>query len=368
MSDNLRLYIKDNSGNPVEINPLTVANAVNISSNINTANVQSFIDNPYQGGENADTYQYVSAEYFVNYTNTFTNEIKDEMDSLNKSNTLSYYEEIDISPKENNPNIPNFGAFVLPVRKGSLFKIKCNPNVEYEGRMYKNDEYILFTKFIEKDQTDWYENDVNSYFDMLIGGNSGLGISRVITDTFDTFQDLNDYYNDESKFNDFKESGKTFYVIIANDEKHDDKISFYKFINDITTIYPNPIEVEDESDLYSLPVFSIIPEFQYTINEEENEIVLVKYIDNAADEITNITLSENAEYKNTVVKVNSTSEYYKWNGSEWVYIGKIGNHWEYLFSHNNSGSKNSSKTLSKINELESNISSLITRVNALENN
>ena len=361
MSDNpnYELYYENDNGEKILFNPQTIANAVQDESNNNT--VQGFIDKPYLNDEeNAEEKQYVSAFSFKEWKDDFVNEFTDGFDRILHYNNLIYCGEVDITPTEEEPEIPNFRGIELPVKKGSLYKIVCDNSVFYKDRVYNNGDYIFFNRYIDKQEHDWYESDdINDIIEILKGyGNGDLGINSVVIKAFATKADMEEY----TDLDDYVDKTKEFIVIVANDENHRNLISFYQYCENIEDLIPeDEIQiVSSEEEMYRIKVFKLTPDFNYTLNEEDYIIVLDEYIDDDVN-VTVPTYEEVSDFKKYVkIEKEDHNVYYKWNGYEWVYIGDSNSHWMYLFSH-----EDDVKIKERMNELEYRLNTLMEYIDSM---
>lgn len=356
MSDNQKidLYIED-GGNYLLIDPKTVASAVKDES-INDSNVQEFIDNGATSWEEANSNkQYVSATLLKG----FKEEIDETLSTYSSTKNLVYDGEIDTSDITD-----NFSSINLPIKKGTIYKI-TGDTISYRDRVYKSGDFIIFNRYIEKTETTWYEN-VNEYTDIILGyGNNGLGIKSVVANVFETKSDLDEV----TDFEDFQDTTKTFIVIVANDERHNGLISYYKYCDNIDEYIGNNVEiVNSEEELSTIKVFNINPQYDYNLDLDNHIIILNEYIDN----LQNLTIPEVSENENifkTAKIVGNPNIYYKWNGNDWVYLGNSDSKWLYMFSHYEpieSEITNDENLLDNINDLRNDLINLIGRLNQLD--
>jgi len=321
MSDNQKidLYIED-GGEYKLIEPKTVAEAVSIENEFTSNNVQEFIDNGAITWEEATgNKQYVSATLLKG----FKEEIDETLNTYSSTKNLVYDGEINTSDIQN-----NFSTINLPIKKGSVYKI-VGETISYKERVYKSGDFIIFNTYIEKTETTWY-NNVNTYTDILLGyGNNGLGIKSVVANAFETYNDLNNV----TDFEDYQDTTKKFIVIVANDEKHKGLLSYYQFCNNIDEYIGNNVEIiSNEDELSSIKVFNITPNYDYNLDLDDHIIILNRYNDDLQD-LPVPQYSNNEEIKKIAKITGDPNIYYKWNGSDWMYLGNSNSKWLYMFSH-----------------------------------
>lgn len=213
----------------------------------------------------------------------------------------------------------DFSRISKPRKKGDIFKV-IGTETTIDNITYKPNDYIIFN-------IDVSENSeiTSSKLDILLGyGNEGTKIGRFVIDSVPTHADLNRYEN--PKINSV--------IIVANDENHNNKMSFYQYINGQIIDYD--YEVETYDDLLAIPTELDVPNFNFQISN--NTISLTDYIGNNVDvEAPYIVYPQNYN----IVKVdsdrthNNETTYYKWENNTWVYYEQpSGEGWSYMFSRN----------------------------------
>lgn len=304
MSDNpiTVLYVKDQDEQLIQIDPKTVANAVDDETNVDT--VQAFINDGIDDWSNVSEdkrYQYATAIFLKNEFDDF---------NLKFKNSMKYDDEWDVTGQI------DYSEIKLPVKRGYTYKI-IGEETQINDRIFKPGDFIIINKDIDVDGV-ITDDDV----DLLIGyGNEGTKIYRYVADAVKTKQDLLNY----------EEPKENSVIIVLNDESHNQLLSFYEYIYGIDYDY----EVETYNDLLQIETGIDVPNYQFNINESTNVITLVKYIGNLVYVPTPYIIYPHLY---DVVKVNhdethdNETSYYRWENNEWVYIDEIGLNWVYMFS------------------------------------
>ena len=261
------LYVLDEEGNEYKkIEPKTIALAVDDETN--NRNVQEFIDNgitkwdDIQGGKEYATASLIYESF---------DKVNDELEILD-SNSVRYLDTWDAT------NQIDFSSIELPVKKGFSYKV-IGEETSFGERTFKPGDLIIINRRIEKD-------DVinNEDVDLILGyGNEGTKIYRYVADILPHYSDLENYENPIEKS----------IIIIANDENHNNLLSFYEYIFGIDYDY-------------------VVTTYDELLNIENSNYNIVKVITDETHD-------------------NETS-YYKWSNQQWNYISEIGYNWIYMFS------------------------------------
>lgn len=354
MSDNpiTELYVLGDDGETFEgINPSTVAKAVEDESN--ESNVQRFIDNGITNWNQVETgKEYVTAKLIHDGFNSLENGIEKL-----ESNALRYDDVWDATNKH------DFSTIKLPVRKGYTYKI-VGYMTTINGIEFRPNDFMIINKDKNVGET------INtSDIDIILGyGNGGGGggpiTDRLVTDVFETRALLDEYQGGR----------RNAIVIVANDETHNDLLSFYEFDD-------SPISFDETvntyADLMNISTFKVVPEFLYTYYVDGNNtyvITLNKYIDELtevpAPQLLYIESGYVVRVLNDETKNNNTT-YYKWNGNNWEYLGNSTSNWKYLFSYKDYSRSDIDNMISNIyqtiNLIYSNIDNIYNRIQDLDN-
>lgn len=264
------LYVEDGTGGYIGIDPRTIAIAVKDESK-DDKNVQDFIN---------------------------------EIDS----NAVRYLSEWNATGQN------NFNSIITPVRKGYTYKV-VGTETTINNKTYKPGDFLI----INKDVNSGYvtENDI----DVLLGyGNEGSKINRYVADVVENYAKLLQYPNPVINT----------VIIVANDENHNDLLSYYNYSENGEPSYE--YIVETYADLWNLLNIET-PNFENEINE--NIISLISYI-GASNNVLPPEIVYSSPY--SIVKVNhdethyNETTYYKWENNDWVYQSASGSGWIYMFS------------------------------------
>ena len=307
MSDNpiTVLYVKDEDGNLKRIEPKTIADAVNDETNVDT--VQAFINDGIDDWSNVSEdkkYQYATAIFLKNQFDDF---------GLKFKNTMKY----DI-PDWDVTEQTDYSGIKLPVKRGYTYKV-VGEESEINGRIFKPGDFAIINKDIDVDG-EITDEDI----DLLIGyGNEGTKIYRYVADVVKTREDLLNY----------EEPKENSVIIVINDEKHNQMLSFYEYIIGFDWDY----EVDTYDDLIHIQTRLDVPNYEYSIDENVRIITLLKY----TGELLNVPVPYvlyPKQYDIVRVKTDETHEnqttYYQWNEEQetWDYIEPTEFNWVYMFS------------------------------------
>ena len=311
MSENpiTELYILGNDGETfIPIDPKTIAVAVEDETNEDS--VQAFINNGITSWNQPhnDT-NYVAPSLIREDLDNINRRI-DEIKS-NEDKEIRYLDEWDCSGQT------DFSSIQLPVLKGSVFKIVGTTIIN--ERIFKSGDFIFINREVRKPDV---INDAD--VDIILGyGNEGTKISRYIADTVPTYADLEAY--EQPVINSI--------IIVANDETHNNLLSFYEYIEG--HYHPYDYEVATYADLLNIPTNLDVPNYQFSINELTNVISLNRYIGDSVNvNVPYIVYPQHYTY----VKVNADethdneTSYYKWENNTWNYIDLPDEGWSYMFS------------------------------------
>lgn len=216
-------------------------------------------------------------------------------------------------------NQSDFSRISKPRKKGDIFKVVGTETTINEVT-YKPGDYIIFNIDVSEN-----ESIDTSKVDILLGyGNEGSKIERFVIDSVPSYASLASYQN--PKINSV--------MIVANDERHNNKMSFYQYIEGQIVNYD--YEVQTYAELLAIPMELDVPNFEYQINN--NTIQLTRYIGDSVNVIAPyIVYPENYH----IVKVDTDethsgeTSYYEWNNNQWVYYeASEGEGWSYMFSRN----------------------------------
>ena len=313
MSENpiTKLYVLDDNGDFIQIEPSTIAGAVTDETNNDT--VQEFINDgvtDWEQGIKSDE-QYPAARLVYE---TF-DELNDKIEEWYK-NSVRYKGTWDCTEQT------DFLSIQLPVKMGYAYRV-IGEETQIGDRKFQDGDLIIINRDIEKT-----EEITNNDVILLLGyGNEQAKINRCVIDTVPTYASLQTY-------NPGYEIQLNSVIIVANDERHNDSLSFYEYIEG----YDYDISFDTYAEMIAYQGMPYVEGYEQTRDDVNHIITLDKYIGTLVDvsmpvvtypaitiSVARVVHDENYDGRTT---------YYDYNPETgtWTLKTSVENNWVYMFS------------------------------------